>query len=182
MQRFILTGAPGSGKTSVLCCLKNMGYLVVEEAATDIIAMEQKKGVQEPWAYPSFCEMILDLQRERQMQAISVPSEIQFFDRAPLDTYALCLYLNFPISPQLLENVSNAQDAGSYEKDVFFIENLGFCEPSEARKISFEEALRFEKIHEDVYTEWGYHCLRIPPQPVRERALTLLAYLKTPCV
>ncbi len=41
MKRFILTGAPGSGKTAILRQLEHDGFGVVEEAATDIIALEQ---------------------------------------------------------------------------------------------------------------------------------------------
>ena len=40
MKRYILTGTPGSGKTSLLHELKSQGYSVVEEAATDVIALE----------------------------------------------------------------------------------------------------------------------------------------------
>ena len=35
MKRYILTGTPGSGKTSILQALKNQGYAVVEEAGAD---------------------------------------------------------------------------------------------------------------------------------------------------
>ena len=177
MRRLILTGAPGAGKTTLLHYLAEEGCSVVEEAATDVIAREQRNGVPEPWTNPSFIEMILDLQEQRQMQAASMPSDVQFFDRSPLDTYALCLYLGYPLSPTLQDKIKNIQGAGSYERTVFFIENLGFCEPSEARKISFEESLRFEKIHADAYTEWGYTCVKIPRQSVPERVSMILACL-----
>jgi predicted ATPase len=36
MKRFILTGAPGAGKTSILRVLAATGYPVVDEAATDV--------------------------------------------------------------------------------------------------------------------------------------------------
>ena len=52
MKRFILTGAPGAGKTAVIRQLELDGFGVVEEAATDIIALEQARGVAEPWKYP----------------------------------------------------------------------------------------------------------------------------------
>jgi predicted ATPase len=39
MRRFILTGAPGAGKTAVIRQLEIDGFSVVEEAATDIIAL-----------------------------------------------------------------------------------------------------------------------------------------------
>ena len=40
MRRFILTGAPGAGKTAVIRQLEIDDFRVVEEAATDIIALE----------------------------------------------------------------------------------------------------------------------------------------------
>jgi predicted ATPase len=41
MKRYILTGAPGEGKTAILRHLELDGYGIVEGAATDIIALEQ---------------------------------------------------------------------------------------------------------------------------------------------
>ncbi|MFK4106870.1 AAA family ATPase [Streptomyces sp. NPDC019531] len=38
MRRYVLTGTPGAGKTSILRCLAKHGYEVVEEAATAVIA------------------------------------------------------------------------------------------------------------------------------------------------
>jgi predicted ATPase len=38
MRRFIITGAPGSGKTAIIRQLELDGFSVVEEAATDVIA------------------------------------------------------------------------------------------------------------------------------------------------
>ena len=49
MPAYILTGAPGAGKTAVLRLLETMGYVVVEEAATDIIALDNALGCEEPW-------------------------------------------------------------------------------------------------------------------------------------
>lgn len=37
MPAYILTGAPGAGKTAILRLLEANGYPVVEEAATDVI-------------------------------------------------------------------------------------------------------------------------------------------------
>jgi len=67
MQRFILTGAPGSGKTSILRILAARGYPVIAEAATDVISAEQARGVDEPWQDPAFIDKIIELQRSRQL-------------------------------------------------------------------------------------------------------------------
>ncbi len=54
MKRFILTGTPGSGKTSVLCALENAGFPVVSEAATDVIFRERATGNPEPRVHHRF--------------------------------------------------------------------------------------------------------------------------------
>ncbi|MEV4495482.1 AAA family ATPase [Micromonospora arborensis] len=47
-RRYVLTGAPGAGKTTLIEALSRRGHLVVREAATDIIATRQAEGCAEP--------------------------------------------------------------------------------------------------------------------------------------
>ena len=49
MPSYVLTGAPGAGKTAILRLLEVSGYPVVEEAATDVIALGNALGRAEPW-------------------------------------------------------------------------------------------------------------------------------------
>lgn len=49
MPGYILTGGPGAGKTAVLRLLEVTGHVVVEEAATNVIAVDNALGVEEPW-------------------------------------------------------------------------------------------------------------------------------------
>jgi hypothetical protein len=48
----------------------------------------------------------------------------------------------------LPNNCSASKKEAIYENRVFLIRNLGIISPTEARRISFEETVRFEKIHE----------------------------------
>ena len=84
MKRYILTGTPGSGKTSILHELKRQGYSVVEEAATDVNALELELGNSEPWLLPDFIDSIVLLQKQRQLEASKSPDELQWYDRSPL--------------------------------------------------------------------------------------------------
>jgi predicted ATPase len=164
-----VTGTPGSGKTSIIRWLELDGYHVVEEAATDIIALRQAQGVSEPHTRPSFIDDIINLQKQRQMQASGLPSEIQFYDRSPVCTYALCNWLGYPISTTLSREMDRIKERQIYQRQVFFIENLGFCEPTQARRISYEDSLRFEKLHEDTYRSFGYEIVKVAPQKLSER-------------
>jgi predicted ATPase len=57
-RRYVLTGAPGAGKTALAVTLRERGYLVVAEVATDVIADEQARGVDEPWPAVDFLDKI----------------------------------------------------------------------------------------------------------------------------
>jgi predicted ATPase len=56
-----------------------------------------------------------------------------------------------------------------FQRQVLFIRNLGFISPTEARRISFEESLRFERIHEEVYRESGFDLISIDRASLSER-------------
>jgi predicted ATPase len=173
MKRYILTGTPGAGKTAILRQLERDGFDVVEEAATDVIALAQACGVAEPWTDAAFIDMVADLQRQRQLRAAHGPSEVQFHDRSAVCTAALAAYLGFPVTPALAQELQRLRTEEIFEREVFFMRNLGFVAPTEARRISFEEALRFEKIHEETYREMGFRIVWIEPGSVAERVASI---------
>ena len=72
MRRYVLTGAPGAGKTVTLRQLELDGFSVVEEAATDIIALWQANGIGEAWTRPDFIDAIVGLQQSRERKAADV--------------------------------------------------------------------------------------------------------------
>src|SRR5215813_2937743 len=98
MRRFVITGAPGAGKTAIIRQLELDGFSVVEEAATDVIAAEQAQGITEPWTDPSFIDAVARLQRVRQIRASHQPDEIQFHDRCVICSAVLATYLGYPRS------------------------------------------------------------------------------------
>lgn len=170
MKRFIITGAPGAGKTAILRQLELDGFSVVEEAATDVIAAEQGRGTAEPWRDPSFLDAIARLQRDRQMRASSQPDEIQFHDRSVVCTAALAVYLGYELPPFLMGELERIRKEAIYQKQVFFVRHLGFVAPTEARRISLEDALRFEKIHEEIYKGFGFELIYVERGTPAERA------------
>jgi len=178
MKRYILTGTPGSGKTSVLHELKRQGYAVVEEAATDVIVLEHRRGNPEPWMQADFIDKITLLQKQRQIETIMCPDELQVYDRSPMCTLALSRYLGYPPSACLLEEMERIERENIYQRQVFFLEHLGFCQPTEARKITFEESLLFEKIHAETYASLGYHLIQVPPEALAQRVDRIMQWMR----
>ncbi|MBA3489791.1 MAG: AAA family ATPase [Longispora sp.] len=173
MKRYILTGTAGAGKTSILQRLTALGYAAIEKAATDVIAHEQTQGVAKPWEHASFIDAIITMQKQRQVQAATTAAAIQLFDRSPICTYALSVYLGRPISPVLAAEIDRITREHIYEPQVFFIRNLGFVEPTAARRISFEDSLEFERIHEESYRAFGYSLIDIPAGELNERVAAI---------
>lgn len=168
--RFILTGAPGAGKTAVVRQLEVDGFGVVEEAATDVIALEQAKGVAEPWTDPGFIDRIVALQRQRRLAA---SGEVQFHDRSAFCTEALATFLGHPPSDLLVREIEELKRTGFYERRVFFVRLMGFIEPTAARRIGLEDARRFEAVHERTYRAHGFEPVFLEPGSVVDRVAAI---------
>jgi predicted ATPase len=138
---------------------------VVAEAATDVIAREQGRGVDAPWRSPAFVAAIAGLQRARRSAAPD--GAVVFFDRSPVCTLALARYLGHPVPAALAEEVAAA--SGAYARDVFLVRPLGFVAPTAARRIGYAESLVFEHVHETTYRELGFTLVDVPAGPVAER-------------
>jgi predicted ATPase len=171
MPAYILTGTPGAGKTAMLRLLETFGYPVVEEAASDVIALGQALGRAEPWREPTFIDDIAVLQRRRQDAVrATAGGEIVFFDRSPVCTLALSRYLGFPASRLLAREIDRLMAEDIYDTRAFFIRNQGFIEPTAARRISLADSLAFEQIHEQAYRDLGFRLIDVPAGPLADRA------------
>jgi predicted ATPase len=175
-RRFILTGAPGAGKTAVARELAGRGWAVVPEAATDVIATAQAHGIDEPWEQADFLDTILRLQQQRASEPTG-ETAVQLFDRSPICTLALARYAMRPVATALADEVARIVDQSVYQRDVFFFQALGFVVPTPARRISYADSLRFDAIHREVYQELGFRLLEIGVDTVARRADLVEAHL-----
>jgi predicted ATPase len=178
MRRFIITDAPGAGKTAIIRQLELDGFSVVEEAATDVIAAAHAQEKADLWTHPSFIDAIAHLQKDRQIRASYQPDEVQFHDRCVVCTAALAVWLGHPFSPFLTAELVRIKKEAIYQSHVFFIRNLGFVTPTEARRISFEETVRFEKLHEQTYRDFGFELVPVEPASLAERVGIIKAAIR----
>jgi predicted ATPase len=176
VRRYILTGAPGAGKTAILRELQRDGCAVVEESATDLIAAWQARGIAEPWREDGFVGAVAELQMQRLRHS---EGAVQFHDRSVICTLALAQYLEVPYPEALVREAERVRREELFERRVFFIRNLGFIAPTAARTISLDESLRFERMHEEAYRTWGFDLVWIEAAPLVERVAAVRAAIAT---
>jgi len=157
IRRYVLTGAPGAGKTTLADALRLRGHRVVAEAATDVAGRFQAAGFDDPEHVGRFIAEILRVQRER---AAGTHDPVQIHDRSPVCTVALARWLGHP-EPEV--------DDSLFARDVFLVQPLGFLTRTAVRRISYPDSLRFAAVHADVYRERGFTLIDVPPAPVAER-------------
>lgn len=180
MPRYVLTGTPGAGKTAVLRLLEVNGHAVVEEAATDVIALDNALGREEPWRDDTFIDKVVALQLQRQRAVRADTTATVFFDRSPVCTLALSRYLGFATSDLLAREVDRVLAGGVYETTVFFIRHQGFVRATDARQISFEDSLVFERLHEQTYRDLGFRLVEIPAGPLNDRVAQIQQTIDRP--
>ena len=104
---------------------------------------------------------------------------MQVHDRSAVCTLALARWMDYPVTAELSEAVAHVTEEGLFDRRVFFVRPLGFCELTPVRRISYDDSLAFERVHETEYLRLGFELVDIPRGPVHQRAALIDAYLRS---
>lgn len=169
-KKYVLTGGPGIGKTTLIKLLALRGYAIVPEAARYVIEQEQAiDGDALPWKdNAKFQEKVMIYQIE--LEEV-IGEEITFLDRGLVDGDGYSAHFgNLP--PEGLADLGR----GRYEK-VFLLDQLPNYQNDESRLEDFEEAGRIHQALEDAYVRFGYDIVKVPVLPPDERVEYILAQI-----
>lgn len=174
IERFhVITGGPGSGKTSLIEALALRGFARTVEAGRAIIQEQVAiDGPALPWRDPSaFSELMLSWEMRSYRLAEAMPGPV-FFDRGVTDLIGYLTLVGRPVPA----HIARAAERFRYNRRVFVAPPWPaiFTQDAE-RKQTLEEAVRTCEAVMKAYTSQGYDLVSLPLVSVEERVRFILA-------
>jgi predicted ATPase len=171
----VITGAPSSGKTTLINELKNKSYHCFEEISRAITLEAQKNGIDQLFLHQPllFSDMLLEGRTNQLMEAQKLNKNIVFLDRGIPDIIAYMDYVNETYPDSYIKYCQENR----YHKVFLLPPWKEIYTTDEARYESYEEA---EKIHYfllETYHKFNYEVIIIPPGTVQERANFIFNHL-----
>ena len=167
----VITGAPCSGKTVVICRLAELGYLVVHETARAYIDAEIAKGrtVEQIRADEHAFERRI-LYEKLKIEAALSPEAHVFLDRGVPDSIAY-------FKSAGLDTTEPVRKSTLYRyKKIFLFDRLAFKKDA-VRAEDDDEAARLDLLLEQSYRELGYPIVRVPFFSIQKRTEFILNHL-----
>ncbi|MGB3387500.1 MAG: AAA family ATPase [Pseudaminobacter sp.] len=164
---FVVTGGPGSGKTTLITALSAAGFCSTVEAGRAVIRHQAAiNGPALPWNDPAlFAELMLCWEMRSHAMASGETGPV-FFDRGLPDIAGYLRLSGLPVPA----HVETAAKTMRYNRRVFILPPWPeiFSQDGERRQ-DFREAERTYEAMIDAYTTYGYDLVTVPRLPVEER-------------
>mgnify|MGYP001176125140 FL=1 len=177
-KKIVISGGPGSGKTTLVNLLRNMGHECVEEFSRIIIEKAQKKGENNIFKSEpiSFSEEIWKERKERYEKSDIALGKAKkpyvFFDRGLHDVVAYLECIGVPYDQNKFD-LSNF----SYDLALLLPPWKAIYIKDNERKEGFEETEKLYFYIKNTYQKNNIPIIEIPFQNPELRISTLLKYL-----
>lgn len=164
---YIITGGPGSGKTTILNELKNKGYLCVDEVARQII--QEQNSVSGDAVHGKNQIKFLDLMFRRSIDTFKQVQEANmpvFFDRGIPELIGYCHLIKADIPDELLQAVQTYR----YNQRVYIMPPWREIYQTDTERMqTWEEAVETYRLIASAYQEAGYLLVEVPKVSTAER-------------
>lgn len=173
MQRIVITGAPGTGKTTLVNLLQQQGYAVHPEMARALIKEQQELDSDLlPWRnHALFGEELF--KRQLDQYQVAMPNIINIYDRGIPDNLGYLRRDGF-------QNKRLEEEAAAYPyySKVFFTPPWKdiYAQDNE-RKEDFELMLEIHQALLDIYGFYKYQLVEVPRTTPQERLNFVLYHI-----
>lgn len=174
-ELIVITGGPGTGKTTIIDSLIEQGYACFPEISRQVTLEAKKQGIEQLFLEKPllFSELLLEGRRKQHQQATEDVAELVFLDRGIPDILAYMHYIGDSY-PAFFDHACREH---VYSKIFVLPPWEEIYESDEARYENFEQAkLIFAHLLE-TYQKYGYELIEVPRGTVEERIQFILSQL-----
>lgn len=171
-QKIVITGGPGTGKSTVIDELIKRNYTCMPEISREVTLNAREKGIDQLFLTKPllFSELLLEGRIQQYIDAGNKNSDLVFFDRGIPDVHAYMNYISidYPSSYLIKSNF--------YRYEYVFLmppwEEIYISDNE--RYENFEQALAIHNHLESTYKALNYNIIEVPPGTVEERSNFIL--------
>lgn len=164
---YVLTGGPGSGKTTLIKQLEKKGYNCVPETGRKIIKKQLSfGGTALPWLNVANYSNLMLQYSVQDYISLSEKIDTYFFDRGIPDVLGYTELINLPNQEVFINSVENFK----YNSMVFILPPWEKIYKTDSeRKQDFELAITTYYTMRKIYEKYDYKLVEIPCMSVSER-------------
>ena len=175
-QKIVITGGPGTGKSTVIDELIRRNYICMPEISREVTLNARRDGTDQLFLTRPllFSELLLEGRVNQYIEAEQRNENLVFFDRGIPDVHA---YMNY---------ISIDYPSTYITKSTIYKYNYVFLMPpweeiyisDNERYENFEQALAIHNHLERTYKELNYTIIEVPTGTVDERTDFILEFFK----
>ncbi len=172
----VITGGPGTGKSTIIERLVEKGYMCYPEISREVTLEAQKQGVEQLFLTEPllFSQMLLDGRVRQYQNAQQEEEAMVFIDRGVPDILA---YMDF-IGDEYPEHFHAHCDETKYDTVFVLPPWEEIYVSDEARYENFEQAKVIYEHLKMTYQKYGYNLIEVPTGTVEARIEFIFNALK----
>jgi len=176
-NNIVITGGPGTGKTTIIDGLIEKGYTCFPEISREIITEARKKGFEQLFLEKPllFSELLLEGRKKQFTAANELKEHIVFLDRGIPDILAYMHYIGDSYPAFFDEDCRENR----YSK-VFLLPPWESIYVSDIERYeNFEQAKLIYSHLKETYESYGYELIEVPQGDLNSRILFILKAIAT---
>ncbi len=177
VSKIVLTGAPGTGKSTIINELEKRGFACRHEISREIIREARKNGTEQLFLTEPllFSEKLLKGRVDQYLEANGTDNEMVFFDRGIPDIFAYMNYIGLDYPDKFI------RASREHRYDFVFLmppwEEIYITD--DERYENFEQALAIHNHLMRAYESLEYSVVEVPTGKVEERTGYILNVIRT---